>query len=560
MAGVASAAVVSGELIIGLDDGRIIRAGYVQGPTGLTGPEGAVGATGQRGMDGNTILSGAEKPKPEAGKEGDFWINTRDWFIYGPKTSGQWGTGTYMLGPKEYLKNNRSNQGGGGTAPSSEPGGGTGTVYSNTVYRSGTGRAINAPGGNIIPEGKSLSVQSNLNKWIENSLRALDTKLPVAVVDSLPGTGQYDGDLALFEGALYVWVGSEWIKVSADGGAHIGVAPPTPAVEGQLWFNNSEDELTLYIYAGKDWVPASPPVSLDGISTTITGIEGDLIELHNNVRQVKGDIVLTNQDLQLLAQDQTRQDEKISEVDENLDGKLDKTGGQLTGRLVTNSPIWIHPGGQGANGEHNMLVVNQAGADTGSVARFQQNGEDILKIEHAKTINACGNNITNLADPEHERHAVTKQWAEGRYALKSDVPAPPDVVPPLSFAASSNVDPRNKSAPDPGQIVGYFENEPGDGSKSFNYYIGNWNHSVLVNVADLKVAGTLPDDGANDFNHRGVFEMRTSGGDELLHKAIVKSITRSGDILTLLFEGGINLFGQSDTSAQSSARYLFYSF
>ena len=100
-----------------------------------------------------------------------------------------------------------------------------------------------------------------------------------------------------------------------------------------------------------------------------------------------------------------------------LDEKLDKTGGQLTGRLVTDSPIWIHPGGQGANGEQwaeGRYALNQAGADTGSVARFQQNGEDILKIEHAKAINACGNNITNLADPEHERHAVTKQWAEGR--------------------------------------------------------------------------------------------------------------------------------------------------
>ena len=324
MAGVASAAVVSGELIIGLDDGRIIRAGYVQGPTGKTGPEGAIGATGQRGMDGNTILSGAEKPKPDAGKEGDFWINTRDWYIYGPKTSGQWGTGTYMLGPKHYLKNSRSNQGGGGTAPSSEGGGGTGTVFSNNVFLSGTGRAISAPGGNIIPEGLNLSVQSNLNKWIENSLRALDTKLPVAVVDSLPGTGQYDGDLVLFEGALYVWVGSEWIKVSADGGAHIGVMPPMPAEEGQLWFNNNENELTLYIYDG--WVPAAPPVSLDGINTTITGIEGDLIELHNNVRQVKGDIVLTNQDLQLVAQgqqdlveDQTRQDEKIAELEAEVD-------------------------------------------------------------------------------------------------------------------------------------------------------------------------------------------------------------------------------------------------
>ena len=67
-----------------------------------------------------------------------------------------------------------------------------------------------------------------------------------------------------------------------------------PAEEGQLWFNNDEDELTLYVYTGANWVPASPPVSLDGINTTITGIEGDLIELHNNVRQQKGDIVLTN--------------------------------------------------------------------------------------------------------------------------------------------------------------------------------------------------------------------------------------------------------------------------
>ena len=43
-----------------------------------------------------------------------------------------------------------------------------------------------------------------------------------------------------------------------------------PAEEGQLWFNNSEDELTLYIYTGANWVPASPPVSLDGINNTIT--------------------------------------------------------------------------------------------------------------------------------------------------------------------------------------------------------------------------------------------------------------------------------------------------
>ena len=334
MAGVASAAIVSGELIIGLDDGRIIRAGYVQGPPGKTGPEGAIGATGQRGMDGNTILNAMDKPKPDAGKEGDFFINTRDWYIYGPKTSGQWGPGTYMLGPKHYLKNGRdtNKSGGGGTAPSNE-GGGTGTVFSNNVFLSGTGRAIDAPGGNIIPEGNSLSVQSNLNKWIENSLRALDTKLPVAVVDSLPGTGQYEGDLVLFEGALYVWVGAEWIKVSADGGAYIGVAPPMPAEEGQLWFNNNENELTLYIYDGKDWVPAAPPVSLQGIESNVTLLQEVTSQLQTDIATTV--IKASEEELKVLdlqesqaAQDtkiealeasQTVQDNQIIELEEEIE-------------------------------------------------------------------------------------------------------------------------------------------------------------------------------------------------------------------------------------------------
>ena len=37
------------------------------------------------------------------------------------------------------------------------------------------------------------------------------------------------------------------------------------------------EELTLFIYVDDEsgWVPAAPPVSLDGINTTITGIEGE---------------------------------------------------------------------------------------------------------------------------------------------------------------------------------------------------------------------------------------------------------------------------------------------
>ena len=40
--------------------------------------------------------------------------------------------------------------------------------------------------------------------------------------------------------------------------------------EGDLWFNTNETELTLYVYDGSVWVPAAPPVSLDGIDSRVS--------------------------------------------------------------------------------------------------------------------------------------------------------------------------------------------------------------------------------------------------------------------------------------------------
>ena len=96
MAGVASAAIVSGELIIGLDDGTIIRAGYVQGPTGLQGERGPMGATGQPGKDGNTLLHGVGTPTTNDGKDGDFFYSTDQVAIYGPRSGGTWGKPVYL--------------------------------------------------------------------------------------------------------------------------------------------------------------------------------------------------------------------------------------------------------------------------------------------------------------------------------------------------------------------------------------------------------------------------------------------------------------------------------
>ena len=67
-----------------------------QGPQGPAGPAGEDGADGQAGSDGRTILSGAVDPTTE-GVDGDFYINTTSWQIFGPKAT-TWPAGVDIVG------------------------------------------------------------------------------------------------------------------------------------------------------------------------------------------------------------------------------------------------------------------------------------------------------------------------------------------------------------------------------------------------------------------------------------------------------------------------------
>ena len=125
---VTSAAIIEGSLIIGLSDGSIINCGYVQGPQGLRGDRGPTGGTGERGTDGATIHTTKGPPPADLGKDGDYAINNRDWFIFGPKASGMWGAGQGML-PKDINQpvfGGSSNQGGGPIGGSDSSGGSDG--------------------------------------------------------------------------------------------------------------------------------------------------------------------------------------------------------------------------------------------------------------------------------------------------------------------------------------------------------------------------------------------------------------------------------------------------
>lgn len=69
-----------------------------RGDVGATGAQGPAGATGSAGQNGNSVLNGIGTPSNALGVNGDFYIDTADFLIYGPKSGGVWGSATEIIG------------------------------------------------------------------------------------------------------------------------------------------------------------------------------------------------------------------------------------------------------------------------------------------------------------------------------------------------------------------------------------------------------------------------------------------------------------------------------
>ena len=69
------------------------------GPAGPAGAAGAAGPAGPAGPTGSGVLNGTTDPGSTDGNEGDFWINTATWQIFGPKSDGGWPAGVNLTGP-----------------------------------------------------------------------------------------------------------------------------------------------------------------------------------------------------------------------------------------------------------------------------------------------------------------------------------------------------------------------------------------------------------------------------------------------------------------------------
>lgn len=65
--------------------------------TGPQGPQGASGTNGTNGTNGKTILNGTVNPANSQGTDGDFYINTSSYYLFGPKAGGIWGAGISLI-------------------------------------------------------------------------------------------------------------------------------------------------------------------------------------------------------------------------------------------------------------------------------------------------------------------------------------------------------------------------------------------------------------------------------------------------------------------------------
>ena len=69
-----------------------------KGEKGEKGEKGNDGAKGEKGNDGTQIIPGIGAPTPSIGNNGDWYIDTKNKKLYGPKTQNGWGNEGIPLG------------------------------------------------------------------------------------------------------------------------------------------------------------------------------------------------------------------------------------------------------------------------------------------------------------------------------------------------------------------------------------------------------------------------------------------------------------------------------
>ena len=263
----------AGELLLGLSTGLVVNCGPVVGPAGLQGDRGVQGAPGADGQDGAAVLSGPRPPQSDDGFDGCHWIDlSSTTYSFYKKASGTWA----KLAELRTQQLGRNAQQGAAVGGAGGGGGGGDTQNTRTLPLINGGSTIRkkAQARDLPPVPGKMDTQEDANLYFLEAM----SRAGVTVSESVP-------------------------------------RPPN--VEGQLWFCTAPNDLTLYVYDGAVWIPAAPPVSLDGVQSAIANIDEQLLKVNANVAMNKSELDEKALDIQL---DQDRQDAEIQELHEKVDG------------------------------------------------------------------------------------------------------------------------------------------------------------------------------------------------------------------------------------------------
>jgi hypothetical protein len=136
---------------------------------------------GAVGKDGNTVLNGTAVPTGGVGVDGDFYIRTTDYTIYGAKTAGAWGSPTSLIGAQGV-------QGYSVYQGSGAPSGGLG-VNGDTYINVLNGDVYFKSGGSWSVTGNIKGIQGNTGSAGSNGTNGIDSFTTTTANFTQPAAG-----------------------------------------------------------------------------------------------------------------------------------------------------------------------------------------------------------------------------------------------------------------------------------------------------------------------------------------------------------------------------------
>lgn len=186
---------------------------------------GTNGTNGSNGTNGKTILNGTAAPSSGVGTDGDFYINTTATTIYGPKASGAWPAGVSLIGT----------------------GGGSGVTF--VTDTNGQGVGIVGPDGKVMGQGiATADVTANFNvAYVQANL-----VVPVNSASAVVATIQQDSTTLLPIGFTIALFRKGTGGASFAAGTGVTIQSPNGSVAARSQYST----ITAVKIAANTWVVA----------------------------------------------------------------------------------------------------------------------------------------------------------------------------------------------------------------------------------------------------------------------------------------------------------------